>query len=147
MAGRRYSCLPQSDALLEVLDDGALALAGRTLDGRERVVVEEPSGIDDSADAKSGSTNHAGHRIDVHHDADTSGAASRQVEFSSEKQLLKVGQLADDFAYDVAAHEGEVAGIGGGFGRGRTAAGVSRPRVAGAVGHEDVIGVGEMGIF
>jgi len=106
LAACRNSGLPKSNALLEVLDDGALALAGRALDGGERIVVEKPAGVDDAADAESGSTDHPRDEVDVHHDPYAAGAASGEVEFPAEEELLEVGQLPDDLSDNVPAHEG-----------------------------------------
>jgi len=147
LASCRNFGLPKPDALLKVLHDGAFALAGRALDGRERVVVKKPARVDDAADSKAGAPDHTGHEVDVEHDPDAAGAAPSEVELPPEEKLLKVGELSDDLADDVAAVESEVARVGGGLGGGRASDGVAGPRVTGAVGDKDVVGVGEVRIF
>ena len=147
LASCRDFGLPEPDTLLKVLYDRAFPFPGRALDGGEWVVVEEPAGVDDPADSKSGSTDHPRDEVDVEHDADAAGAASGQVEFSAEEQLLEVGELPDDLAHDVAAVESEVARVGGSLGGGWSTGGVTGPGVAGAVRHEDVVGVGEVRVL
>ena len=116
LAGSWNFGLPKSDTLLEILHHRAFPFPGRALDGGERVVVEEPAGVHDPSNAKSGSTDHPCHEVNVEHDPDAAGAASGEVEFPAEKKLLEVGQFSNDLSDNVAAVEGEVAGVGGGLG-------------------------------
>ena len=125
MAGGRNSRFPKPNSFLKVLDNGAFALARGALDGSEGIVVKEPSRVDNATNSKSGSPNHSGNEVDVHHDPDASGAASCKVEFPAVEKLLKVGQFADDFADDISAHESEVPGVGCGLRRGRSSCGVT----------------------
>lgn len=138
--------LPEPDSLLEVLDDRALALAAGALGG-EWVVVEEPAGINDTADTKAGAADHARHGVDVHHYANSAGAAAGQVELCSEEELLKIGKFTNHLSDNVSAHESQVSGLCGCLRRCRSSGCVSGPSVARAVRDKDVISVGEVGIF
>ena len=146
MTSRGNTSLPEPDSLLEILDDWALALAAGAL-GREGVVVEEPTGINDTADTEAGAADHASHGVDIHHDADSTGTTTGKVELCAEKELLKIGKFTNNLPDDVATHEGQVSGLGCGLRRGRSTGCVSGPSIARAVRDKDVISVGEVRIF